>query len=57
MKAQNRNVMPDLNIKCWHIAQAKRHLTDASFRRSYAATWQHYMNLARWERQLAAQSH
>lgn len=47
-------VIPSLNMKRWHISQAKRHLTDASFKRSYPGTWAHYMQLAKWERQLAS---
>lgn len=49
--------MRDINLKMWHIAQSKRHLTDASFKRSYPQVWAHYMNLARLERQLATNCH
>ncbi len=45
--------MPDISLKRWHIAQAKRHLTDASFRRSNSRTWFYFMELASHERQLA----
>lgn len=46
--------MQDLNLKRWHIAKAKGHLFDASIRRSFPKSWQHYMDLAKWERKLAA---